>query len=58
MPIIKDIQLLVPADMDQNRLFYKLEFADDRFTNVYRLTFLEKDEPDQLVWKIKKLTVN
>lgn len=40
------------------KLNNKLEFADDRFNNVYRLTFLEKDEPDQLVWKIKKLTVN
>ncbi|UOK57457.1 hypothetical protein MGI18_23740 [Bacillus sp. OVS6] len=37
------------------KLNNKLEFADDRFNTVYRLTFLEKDEPDQLVWKIKKL---
>ncbi len=36
------------------KLNHKVEFADKDYKTVYTLTFLEKDKPDDLVWKIKK----
>jgi hypothetical protein len=35
------------------RLNHKVEFADKDYKKVYRLTFLEKDNPEKLVWKIE-----
>lgn len=35
-------------------LNHKVEFADKDYKHVYRLTFLEKDNPKNLVWKIEK----
>ncbi|WP_260288963.1 hypothetical protein [Peribacillus aracenensis] len=36
------------------RLNHKVEFSDKDYKQVYRLTFLEKDNPENLVWKIEK----
>ncbi|SMQ78084.1 hypothetical protein SAMN05444673_3232 [Bacillus sp. OV166] len=36
------------------KLNHKVEFADKDYNHVYRLTFLEKDKPKNLVWKIEK----
>jgi hypothetical protein len=36
------------------KLNHKVEFADKDYKQVYRLTFLEKDKPEKLVWKIDK----
>lgn len=36
------------------KLNHKVEFADKDYKQVYRLTFLEKDKPENLVWKIEK----
>ncbi|RZT23591.1 hypothetical protein [Fictibacillus sp. BK138] len=36
----------------QWKLNHKVEFADKDYKKVYRLTFLEKDKPEDLVWKI------
>lgn len=33
---------------------HKVEFSDKDYKHVYRLTFLEKDNPKNLVWKIEK----
>jgi hypothetical protein len=35
------------------RLNHKVEFADKDYKKIYRLTFLEKDKPEDLVWKIE-----
>lgn len=36
------------------KLNHKVEFADKDYKNVYRLTFLEKDKPKKIVWKIER----
>jgi hypothetical protein len=36
------------------KLNHKVEFADKDYKHIYRLTFLEKDKPKNLVWKIEK----
>ncbi|OOE13150.1 hypothetical protein UN64_10345 [Fictibacillus arsenicus] len=36
------------------KLNHKVEFADKDYKMVYRLTFLEKDKPENLVWKIER----
>lgn len=36
------------------KLNHKIEFADKDDKQVYRLTFLEKENPEDLVWKIEK----
>lgn len=36
------------------KLNHKVEFADKDYKKVYRLTFLEKDKPEDLVWKIER----
>jgi hypothetical protein len=38
----------------QWKLNHKVEFADKDYKKVYRLTFLEKDKPANLVWKIER----
>lgn len=38
----------------QWKLNHKVEFADKDYKKVYRLTFLEKDKPEDLVWKIER----
>ncbi len=35
-------------------LNHKVEFADKDYKKVYRLTFLEKDKPEDLVWKMER----
>jgi hypothetical protein len=63
--IINKDKLFSIEDTDEENLFsdygslawklnHKVEFADNDNKNVYRLTFLEKDEPKKLVWKIKR----
>ncbi|MGD7009137.1 hypothetical protein [Metabacillus sp. 84] len=36
------------------KLNHKVVYADKDYKQVYRLTFLEKDNPENLVWKIEK----
>jgi hypothetical protein len=36
------------------KLTHKVEFTDNSRRNVYRLTFLEKEEPGKLLWKIER----
>lgn len=36
------------------KLNHKVEFSDKDYKQVYRLTFLEKDNPENSVWKIEK----
>ncbi|MGG4488272.1 hypothetical protein [Metabacillus idriensis] len=36
------------------KLNHKVEFGDKEFHKVYCLTFLEKDKPENLIWKIEK----
>lgn len=36
------------------KLNHKVEFTDKDYKHIYRLTFLEKDQPKNLVWKIEK----
>ncbi|MFG6494760.1 hypothetical protein P8610_05340 [Fictibacillus sp. UD] len=36
------------------KLNHKVEFADKDYKKVYTLTFLEKDKPENLIWRIEK----
>ncbi|MGX1194563.1 hypothetical protein [Metabacillus sp. SLBN-84] len=36
------------------RLNHKVEFANDTHQKVWRLTFLEKEDPEELVWRMQR----
>ncbi|MGD6793134.1 hypothetical protein [Metabacillus indicus] len=36
------------------RLNHKIEFANDTYQNIWRLTFLEKEKPEELVWRVQR----
>lgn len=36
------------------RLNHKIEFANDTYQNIWRLTFLEKEKPEELVWRMQR----
>ncbi|MDX8290418.1 hypothetical protein SLL00_11470 [Metabacillus indicus] len=50
-----DEQFLLQAEWSLVwRLNHKIEFANDTHEKIWRLTFLEKEKPEELVWRMQR----